>query len=344
MAAAGGVAVVSALAVAGLTWAKWLPYSHKLSALVRSHRWKGTSMLAVAHGHAAAPSLRGAWAFTVAYGRAVWPALVVALVVAAALEALVPHERLVGLLSRRTAFGGTVVAGALALPCMMCTCCSAPLAVTLRRRGVPLRSVLGYWLGNPVLNPAVLVFLALVGPWQWVVTRLGVGAALVFGGPALIARLSGHSRDDPLHAGPSELPPSGPMGAGRRFASTLGRLLVVLGPEYFVVVLLVGGLRGWLFPFGAWGAHWGLLALVVAAVVGTLLVVPTAGEIPVLQGLAALGVTAGPLGALLVALPAVSLPSMVMTGRALSLRVVATTAAVVGAAAVLAGAVLWVLT
>ena len=73
---------------------------------------------------------------------------------------------------------------------MMCTCCSAPLAVTLRRRGVPAGSVLGYWLGNPVLNPAVLAFLALVAPWQWVVTRLIAGTVLVVGVTALVARIT----------------------------------------------------------------------------------------------------------------------------------------------------------
>jgi hypothetical protein len=31
----------------------------------------------------------------------------------------------------------------------MCTCCTAPLTVTLRRRGVPPASALAYWLGKP---------------------------------------------------------------------------------------------------------------------------------------------------------------------------------------------------
>jgi uncharacterized membrane protein YraQ (UPF0718 family) len=61
------------------------------------------------------------------------------------------------------------------------------LAVTLRREGAPRTTVLAYWIGNPVLNPAVLAFLALVGPWQWVATRIVVGCLLVFGGTALVS-------------------------------------------------------------------------------------------------------------------------------------------------------------
>ena len=48
--------------------------------------------------------------------------------------------------------------------------------------------------------------------------------------------------------------------------------------------------------------HGGLLAVLIAAVVGVVLVLPTGGEIPILLGLAAAGASAGVLGALLIAL------------------------------------------
>jgi uncharacterized membrane protein YraQ (UPF0718 family) len=338
------LAAFAALAVIGLSVAKWDPYGHKLAKLLHSHLWSGKALVDTSGKAPAAPSLHGAWAFTVSYGKSVWLALVVALVLASALEACIPRARLVSLLSRRTRVGGVLVAGLLAVPCMMCTCCSAPLAATLRRRGVPTGSVLGYWLGNPVLNPAVLAFLALVGPWQWVVTRLVVGGALVFGGSAIVDRLVGDRRPPASGTPVVDDEPLALAAVPGRFVRTLGRLAVVLVPEYLAVVLAVGALRGWLFPLGASAAHWGILAVVVAAVAGTLMVVPTAGEIPVLQGLAAVGLGSGAIGALLLTLPAISAPSMAMTGRALSWRAVGTMAGVVCAAGVMAGALLWVLT
>ena len=57
-----------------------------------------------------------------------------------------------------------------------------------------------------------------------------------------------------------------------------------------------------------------------AAVVGAMLVIPTAGEIPVLTGLVLAGAAAGPIGALLLTLPAVSVPGAVVVGRALGWR------------------------
>ncbi len=59
----------------------------------------------------------------------------------------------------------------------------------------------------------------------------------------------------------------------------------------------------------------GLLWIVGAALVGTLFVIPTAGEVPIVQALLALGVGVGPAAALLVTLPPVSLPSLAMVSR-----------------------------
>jgi 3-carboxy-cis,cis-muconate cycloisomerase len=58
---------------------------------------------------------------------------------------------------------------------------AAPVAVTLRRNGASPAAAVAYWLGNPLLNPAVLGFLFFVSPWQWTLTRMVVGIAAVLG-------------------------------------------------------------------------------------------------------------------------------------------------------------------
>lgn len=336
------LSMLAAIVIIGLTWAKWWPYTLKLQDLVTARSWKGSSILKTAGSGSSAPSLHGGWEFTIAYGKAIWKALVVALLVSAAVDALVPHRWLTGLLGRRGRFNGTIAGGVLAIPCMMCTCCAAPVASTLRRGGTRTSSVLAYWLGNPVLNPAVLAFLAIVAPWQWFAVRLAVGVLLVFGATVLIGRLAKGDADVPavLSAAETDEPL---WTAPRRFITTLARLSVTLVPEYAVVVFAIGVFRGWLFPLDDNAGHWGVLAIVLAAVLGTLVVIPTAGEIPIIQGLAAAGAGTGVVGTLLITLPAISLPSMVMVMRDLSWRVTLATAAAVAAAGLVAGALLWTL-
>lgn len=95
-------------------------------------------------------------------------------------------------------------------------------------------------------------------------------------------------------------------------------LAIRLLPEYLVLVLLLGAARAWLFP--VLGAHDGIGWIVAMALAGTLFVIPTAGEVPIVQAMFALGMGAGPAGALIMTLPAVSLPSLVMLGRVFSVR------------------------
>ncbi|MCL6564505.1 MAG: permease, partial [Firmicutes bacterium] len=69
----------------------------------------------------------------------------------------------------------------------------------------------------------------------------------------------------------------------------------------------------------------------------TLFVIPTAGEIPIVQTLMRFGLGPGPAGVLLTTLPAVSLPSLVMVGRAVPARALVTVAVAVAIMGLLTG-------
>ena len=328
-----GVGIVVVLLVAGLLWAKWLPYGAKVDSLAHTRAWAGSAIFGSSGDPGSTPTVSGAWEFWRTYFLAVWKAAVVALVVAAALESLVPRRWLVGLLSRPTTVGQSVLAGVLALPSMMCTCCTAPVTVGLRRSGAPAAASAAYWVANPLLNPAVVVFLSLTLPWQYAAVRVIVGAAVVLAAGVVAGALARRPARS-LRAGGA---PSLPMAPAplrwrdlpARFVRSLVRYLLILVPEYVVVVLVTGWLSGWLSDFAGLDRAAGPLALLAVGVVGALLVIPTGGEIPVVAGLAAAGAGLGVLGVLLVTLPALSVPSMVMVGRALSWRATAALAGVV---------------
>jgi uncharacterized membrane protein YraQ (UPF0718 family) len=330
-----GLAGFLAIAVVALWWAKWAPYADRLRVTDATGAYPGHDVLAQAGDAGAAPTWAGAWAFLKAYAVAVWPALVAGLLIAAAVEALLPRAWLLAALGGDGA-RGRIGAAVASLPGMMCTCCTAPIVRSLRRCGVAPANAVAYWLGNPVLNPAVIAFLAIVAPWSWVATRVAVGLLLVAGLPALVARVA-------PGAPPVTLPTRTAAPRAVTFGRSLLRLALVLVPEYLMVVLLVGAFRGWLLPIGDTATDLPVLITLVAAVLGALVVIPTGGEIPLLSGLAAAGVGRGPLGALLIALPAISLPSLVMVARALGARVSVLVTGGVIAAAALGGALLWAL-
>ncbi|MFD8914594.1 permease [Streptomyces sp. NPDC059575] len=357
-----GFLIAVVVFVVVLLWAKWLPYTAKVVGLNESHKWSGSSILGVGGVQPGeAPSWHAATSFLVAYLVAVWKALVAALLISAALQALIPRDWLVRALDRGGRWSGAVAGGLLSTPSMMCTCCTAPVAVSLRRSGASTAATVAYWLGNPLLNPAVVVFLLLVAPWQWTVVRVVVGVVTVVAGAVLVSHLADRRRTAavgapgasgqgqpvgvPVAPAPSE--PAAPKDVALRFLRTLARMTLVLVPEYLLVVLLIGAFRGWMLPLTQAAVGHGMptvvAATVIAAILGTLFVIPTAGEIPIIQGLAVLGLPAGVLGALLITLPAISLPSMVMVGRAFGWRLTAATTGLVVLAGLLGGVLLAVL-
>ena len=125
--------------------------------------------------------------------------------------------------------------------------------------------------------------------------------------------------------------------ASVRWLSLFARMALRLIPEYIVLILLLGAARAWLFPHVGpeIGNQFGwILALAVA---GMLFVIPTAGEVPIIQAMLSLGMGVGPAGALLMTLPPISVPSLAMLARSFRPRLLTVVAVSVVLFGLLAG-------
>jgi uncharacterized membrane protein YraQ (UPF0718 family) len=306
------------LTVAGVFYAKWDPYFLKLAAVSVSHSL-GSSIILGASRTAPAIGWAAAVSYWVAYFKDIWIALVVGLVVGAGVQTLLPRRWLLSVLGR-TGWGSSGLAVAAAVPSMMCTCCSAPIAVSMKRSQVSTGAVFGYWLGNPVLNPATIVFMGFVLGWNWALLRIAVGLVLVAGGVYLGQRLGHAPVPATMATAVADATEDTEGPSFGRFLAVLGRLGIGLLPEYIVIVGILGAVRAWLFPAMSPALGHNLLLVVGLALAGTLFVIPTAGEIPLVQSLLSYGLGLGGAGALMITLPAISLPSMAMLSQAVPKR------------------------
>ncbi len=321
-----GMVIFILVAVSGVFYVKWDPYFAKAFHAAAAHTL-GPSIV-TGSGAAAPPfSLGAAVDYGVAYFKDIWQALVVALLLGAGVQTLLPADWLQRVLGRADARSSTI-AGIAAVPSMMCTCCAAPLAVGLRRANASPGAVLAYWVGNPVLNPATIIFLGFVLGWGWALLRIATGLVLV-------ATLAWYGNRYIPHA---DLPrPAVQPSAVRQPSEGLVtswlkaalRLAIGLVPEYLVIVLILGAVRSLLFPSMSYAIGGSLLLFVLLAAAGTLFVIPTAGEVPILQTLIGFGLGSAGAGALMLTLPAVSLPSLWMVGKALPRKNLAVVAAIV---------------
>jgi uncharacterized membrane protein YraQ (UPF0718 family) len=183
----------------------------------------------------------------------------------------------------------------------------------------------------------VLVFLLFTLGWQWALLRLVFGAVLVFGGAALAVRLGGTLAGPAPAAAQPQAAPSGPW--LMRWLRALARLTVQLIPEYLVIVGVLGFARAFLFPAAGPELGNNVLIMVGLAIAGVLFVIPTAGEIPIIQTMLGFGVGAGPAGVLLMTLAPLSLPSLVMVSKAFPWRVTVALAVLTAVVGLVAGGV-----
>src|SRR5471030_236640 len=310
-----------AVAVIGLYYVKWSPYYLKSFIAADSHSI-GASILA---DYPDAP-FSAALAYAKVYFLAIWKAAVLAVILGSLLQVLIPRDWLLRLFGR-AGFASTLRGGLFALPGMMCSCCAAPVAAGMRRQNVSVGAALAFWIGNPVLNPATLVFMGFVLGWGFTALRLVAGIVLVFGVSMIAQRI----------AGPEVLPEAAVEAVAdasekdtqpflTRWGRTIWQLFWSTIPVYILAVLVLGAVRVWVFPHIDGAMANSLLWLVPLAIIGTLFVIPTAAEIPIVQTMMTLGMGTAPAVALLMTLPSISLPSLLMLRKDFNARVLVSVA------------------
>ncbi|MGO2489861.1 MAG: permease [Pseudomonas taetrolens] len=323
----------------GLYYVKWSPYYFKAFVAADNHSI-GASILNDNQGEPIAAAL----AYAKVYFLAIWKAAVLAVILGSLIQVLIPRDWLLRLFGK-AGLGSTLRGGLFALPGMMCTCCAAPVAAGMRRQNVSVGAALAFWIANPVLNPATLVFMGFVLGWGFSALRLVAGLVLVIGVSLIAQRIS---RPETIPEAALEAVSEASVIDQQSFFSRWGRTLWQLFwntiPVYLLAVLLLGAARVWLFPHVDGAMSDNLMWLVPLAIIGTLFVIPTAAEIPIVQTMMALGMGTAPAVALLMTLPSVSLPSLLMLRKDFDARVLVSVALMTMLVGVISGLVgLWLL-
>jgi uncharacterized membrane protein YraQ (UPF0718 family) len=282
------------------------------------------------------PETLPSWLQWLAYGVNLWDGNAIGmffamLLAGAAAGMFAPAARLRGVLTRRGA-AGAGVGGVLGVPLMMCSACSAPVSLGFRRSGASVETSLGVIVGSALFNPIGLVAMFVALPLSMGVSRVGFGLLALFLLVPLAARWSRRELGEidscalPTLAvdaprAPEETWRAAAVGAARDWLRSSAEVAWRLGPVMLAATLLVGMVFTLLPPQTLSDrAAAGILAVVVAAAVGTLLQTPALFEIPLVLGLLFLGLGVGPAVALLITAPAPGLITLALTRRELGWR------------------------
>lgn len=318
--------------IVGLTYVKWWPYYHKAIVAI-DQQTIGSSILSDSRGFSWSTS----WDYAGIYFKSIWKAAVLGIVLGSLIQVLLPTQWLQRVLGKTT-FRSTLYGGIASIPGMMCSCCAAPIAASLRKRNVSVGASLAFWIGNPVLNPATLIFMIFVLSWKFALLRVVFGILLTFGISYWANRVD---RQQPSMELPEANHITNDEGSFlNRWVRSLSMLTIQIIPAYIITVLVLSAIQGWMFPTSLSN---GLLAIVIFSLLGMLFVIPTAAEIPIIASFMTLGLGHGPAAALLLTLPAISLPSLTMVYSSYSRKViifVTASVVVVGIISGIAGSIL----
>jgi len=112
-----GLVALGAIVLGGLYYVKWSPYYHRAFVAAAQHSI-GASIVSGKLSAPPAPSLGAAVGYAWAYGKSIWQAMVLGLVLGAGVQALVPKDWLVRVFGSVT-FKGVALAGLVSTASMM---------------------------------------------------------------------------------------------------------------------------------------------------------------------------------------------------------------------------------
>jgi len=271
---------------------------------------------------------------TLNYFFVIWPALLFGILISAAVTTFVPQRWLARALGKGSV-RGQIIAGAAGAPLMLCSCCVAPIFKGVYERSARLGPSLALMLAAPALNPAALILTFMLFNYKVAVTRSAASVAAVLFTGAIAEKIF-HQTILPYEVDDVSQNLPGPQYL-LRFVRSCGQVALRLVPVIIIGVVASMIIAQWL-PTG--GSQWPgakLLAVIVVATFAIPLALPTFFEIPLAFVLLASGAPPGAALALLIAGPAINLPSLLTIVRSTSWKVGAVVAASVWTIAVVSG-------
>lgn len=257
-----------------------------------------------------------------------------------------PPERSKKILGRFHGIGASTVAALLGTVTPFCSCSSIPLFMGFTGAGLPLGVTFSFLISSPMVDLSSLVLLASIFGMKIAVVYVILGLVIAVLGGTLIQKLKmeAHVESFILQAGAVDITSPSLSQSDRliyakdQVISTFRKVFpyILLGvgigalihnwiPEDFIVRLLGSG-----NPLG----------VVIATVAGVPMYADIFGTIPIAEALLSKGAQLGVVLSFMMAVTTLSLPSMVMLGKAVKPKLLALFAAICTMGIIIVGYVL----
>jgi uncharacterized protein len=245
-----------------------------------------------------------------------------------------PPERTRAMLGGRSGLGATTLAALLGTLTPFCSCSSIPLFIGFTAAGLPLAVTFAFLISSPLVDLASVILLASIFNWPIALAYVGVGLVVAIIGGTVIGRLK---MEDQVAEFVRTVPVSGEaatMTQGQRLAYAKDQVVEIVHRVWPYVLIGVGigaAIHNWV-PADVISALLGQdkwWSVPVAVLVGIPMYADIFGTLPIAEALVGKGVGLGTVLAFMMAVTALSLPSLIMLKRVVKLPLLVTFTGVV---------------
>ena len=240
-----------------------------------------------------------------------------------------PPERTRALLGGRSGIGANILAALLGTLTPFCSCSSIPLFIGFTAAGLPLAITFSFLISSPLVDLASVILLASIFSWPIALAYVSVGLVVAVVGGTVIGRLG---MEGQVADFVRNVPVSGAvavMTRGERLAyarDQVGEIIHRVWPWVLIGVGVGAAIHNWI-PAEAIGVLLGQdkwWAVPVATLIGIPIYADIFGTLPIAEALVGKGVGLGTVLAFMMAVTALSLPSLILLKRVVRLPLLLT--------------------
>ncbi|MBO4168774.1 permease [Luteovulum azotoformans] len=245
-----------------------------------------------------------------------------------------PPERTRAMLGGRSGLDANTMAALLGTLTPFCSCSSIPLFIGFTAAGLPLSVTFSFLISSPLVDLASVILLASIFNWPIALAYVAVGLVVAVVGGTVIGRLG---MEDQVAAFVRTVPVSGEAATltqRERLAYARDQLAEILRRVWPYVLIGVGigaAIHNWI-PAEVISALIGQdkwWSVPVAVLVGIPMYADIFGTLPIAEALVGKGVGLGTVLAFMMAVTALSLPSLILLRRVVKLPLLVTFTGVV---------------
>ncbi len=259
------------------------------------------------------------------------------------IQSYFPPERTRKIIGRFTGIKANIIGALLGTLTPFCSCSSIPLFIGFTGAGLPLGATFSFLISSPLVDLASVILLASIFSWPIALAYVAVGIVLAVMGGALITRLNmeRHVEHFVFSNRMADMPEQA-LTTRERAAFCRDQVIDITRRVWLYILIGVGigaAIHNWI-PESFISALLGQdkwYSVLVATVVGIPMYADIFGTLPIAEALVARGVGLGTALAFMMAVTALSLPSLIMLRKVVRPPLLATFFGIVATGIILIG-------